>query len=370
MAMRQLISAALLAALGYWLAQDAQQARLAIVNGGFLDFLLSNARGSLVPAPSAAPEVVHIELRQSDSAEYASWPPAAVDYQLMIKAIRAAKPSAVLFAAEFSGGDPAATESLAELLLDLPCVFSAPMKGATGGDAGTVPTLAGATTHAFPVLNQIYWPQPALSRLGDVGLADGSHWVFADKEGQLRCSSVLLTLLRAKRCTLAESRLKLGAGARLLLPDGLCLPLQPDSSLLSEASVPSVNALDLMTLDSLSPAEQLPLKQALGEGRVVVLSTTAAEAKALQHALSIPRHHSPNLWQQWAAWGLAGLLGSTLVYLPKRRAISRSMLYLLAALVLSLLAFQLMKLWCPPAVPAALIAAGGLLGRLLGRTEG
>jgi hypothetical protein len=38
------------------------------------------------------------------------------------------------------------------------------------------------------------------------------------------------------------------------------------------------------------------------------------------------------------------------------------------ALVISFLAFQASLLWCPPTIPAALIAIGAILGMIIGRS--
>lgn len=383
---RLLVTLGLLSGLAFYLHGLQQRGRFSAVDEGFLDFLLSNSRSSFTPAADAGVEVVHVQMRVEEKGEYAAWPPAPVDYQMLLKALRGAQPSVVLFTEEMAwpGADAEAVAQLAEGLLEFPCVFSAPVGGEAvrfDGKDGVLALFQSQRGGAcLQLKQQPVAPHEGIRRLGDVGVilpaaAGGAEaavpMAYGLAQGAiLRASSTLLALLRATQSGLTETRLSFGPGAKALLPAGLCLPLEPDGVLRPLPAVPGVNALDLMTLDSVTDEEAKVLQTKLGTGRAVVIGSSAAEARALQHALAIPRFQPLGYYAQLVVCGVVALVGCSLLWLPRGRAPLRALLYLFLAVVASLLSFQLFQWWSSPTVPGALLLAAGGLARLLGRRPG
>ncbi|MCX6855011.1 MAG: hypothetical protein NTV80_08915, partial [Verrucomicrobia bacterium] len=147
---------------------------------------------------------------------------------------------------------------------------------------------------------------------------------------------------------------------------------------LPSTQVASVNALDLMTgglADGVSPAD----KTLLGKGKIIVIgsdhqiagqspSIARLHATALTHLLSLPRLQRLTQIQQWIAWGIATVAAFWIVLRVRRgRALHAGIALIFAALVISFLVFQANLLWCPPTIPAALIAAGAVVGLVLWR---
>jgi hypothetical protein len=382
MVLRVIVMLGLLSGLVYWLMTEQARGRFTAVNEGFLDYLLSNARSSFQPDLAGASDVVQVVLKEEQKSEYAAWPPAPVDYVMILRALKQAEPGVVLFTEDlsFSATDAAAVEQLAELLLkqEFSSVFGVKMSGEAGGQADLLPTLTGASGGelAPPMLRDAKLPQAMLLRLGELGAItagkEGVPVAYVDQNKTLRASAALLTLLRGTKSTLRDTQLKLGLGARVLLANGLCVPLENDGSLPMAKEVPQVNALDLMTLDSLNEDEAQPLLDVLGKGKILVLGAgecAAQQAGVLRHALAIPRFKALTELQQFMVWAATMLLGCTLLFLPRRKALTRSWIYLLLALVGSMLAFQLFQYWCAPSIPAALLLAAGVIARVIGRAS-
>jgi hypothetical protein len=108
------------------------------------------------------------------------------------------------------------------------------------------------------------------------------------------------------------------------------------------------------------------------ECRAILASLVAAlaylHAQALAQILSLPKLQKLTQIQQWIAWGIAALAASWLVLRVRRgRALWMGIGLVFCALVICFMAFQADLLWCPPTIPAALIAIGALLGMIVGR---
>ena len=117
-------------------------------------------------------------------------------------------------------------------------------------------------------------------------------------------------------------------------------------------------------------------KANLSGGKVIVIGTDDGSpsglprlhAQALAQALALPRLRLLPAWAQWIIWGASGLAGFWLVlFVPRRKAILRGTLLIFAALVVCFLAFQSSLIWCPPTIPAALLAVSAVFARFAGR---
>jgi hypothetical protein len=68
--------------------------------------------------------------------------------------------------------------------------------------------------------------------------------------------------------------------------------------------------------------------------------------------------------------GCRGLAGFWLVLrVPQRKVLLRGIAFIFAGLVICFLAFQSALIWCPPTIPAAMIAASTVFARIAGRRK-
>jgi len=385
---------------------DAEQraGRFQHIDDLFLDFLVANARERLSQPASAENEdqVSFVALREEQKGEYAAWPPPPLDWQTLFKALQPYEPRVLVIATPLNWGRPSPefVPAVAEALFP----FAQVVQGIEIQPAETAPAnppFMGDLTDVLPRFQRvdgplssapafsalITAPDPALRPSGDMGLlavrqsAKGWSMPYALlAEDTLVPCLLAQTFSRLTSSPYALHRLRLGPGAGAYLSDGTFVPLQNDGSLAvdSATSVPVINALDLMTgtlADALSPAD----KDALGKGKVIVIGPDHEEnasprlaylhAQALAQTLNLPKLQKLTQIQQWIAWGIAALAATWLVLRVRRgRALWMGIGLIFCALVISFLAFQASLLWCPPTIPAALIAIGAILGMIIGRS--
>lgn len=387
--LRAFILLVLLSGLAWWLNGEQERGRFRQVDEYFLDFLLANTRDQLKPDAAKLGDVVFVRLREEDKKEYAGWPPLPIDYLMITKGLSAFEPAVLVIADPLRWPDPKpdSLPELAQALLPIPGVVLGVESSSEG--AGDAVTLAFIKDH-LPVLERLQGqtqmlpglhqlarlPEPVLLPQRDIGVVTGPPWSMALRyEDHAVPSLVLAALSRATRTPFAHQRLQVGPGAGAHLGAALFVPLQNDGSLFpSNLAAPSVNGLDLMTANIIDP--EADVAKILGKGKTIVVgidndgpAATPArlQAQAIAGALSLPRVRVLTLVEQIAAWAVAALLSLMLVRLPKHKAVWRTLLLLFAALAASYLAFQVAMVWCPPAIPAALIAAAGLFVRLFGK---
>jgi len=374
----------LLTALAWWLHGEQQSGRFRQVDETFLDFLLANTRDELKPDPAKASEVVFITLREQDKAEYEAWPPLPIDYQMILKALVASEPSTLAITEPLHWPEPKPPflDQLAESLLLSPSVVLSAGAATDGSADGAVlafakdklPLIArvqGVEGLLPVVVNVPAKPEPALLRQADVGLSVPGKSAVAMRVGESVVPSVdLQILVHATRTPFSRVRLNTGPGAGLHLGDEIFVPLSREVSLpLGPTPVGELNAVDLITASV--TGEDAEVAKTLGKNKIVIIGqgddATRQRVQSMAAALSLPRLRVLSFIEQVAAWSVAGLLAVSLLWLPRRKAILRALLYLFLALTGSYLAFQNGRLWCPPAIPAALLLAGGLFARLFGR---
>jgi hypothetical protein len=396
----------LLSCLGpalWYLEAEQRAGRFQHVDDLFLDFLVANARERLSQPASAENEdqVAFVALREEQKGEYAAWPPPPLDWQTLFKALQPYEPSVLVIATPLKWGhqSPEFVPAVAEALLPFPQVVQG-IEILPADTAPSSPPFMGDLTDVLPRFQRvdgplssaaafsalITAPDPALRPSGDMGLLSARQsakdWFLPYAllaEDTLVPSLIAQTFARLTRSPYSLHRLRLGPGAGAYLADGTFVPLQNDGSLAvnSSMSVPIINALDLMTgtlADALSPED----KAALGKGKVIVIGPDHQEgassrlaylhAQALAQTLSLPKLQKLTQIQQWIAWGIAALAAVWLVLRVRRgRAFWMGIGLIFCALVISFLAFQASLLWCPPTIPAALIAIGALLGMIFGQ---
>jgi hypothetical protein len=397
---RALILVLLLGSLGCWLDREHQAGRFQRVDELFLDFLVANARDRFIApddqAVSSSP-VVLVKMRLADKAEYAGWPPRPLDWQMVLKGLQAYNPAVIVIPETLFWGRPSPefVNEAAQALVPLPSTVlgveaqlaanreapaflgglenSLPQFQKVQGDIGSVPPL-GALIAA---------PDDLLRRQGEIGLTvpkDAGKLPYALQEsGHLLPTVLAQALARFTQTPYATQRLLLGPGAGAYLSNGAFVPLSAAGEFIINTKQPvhEVDALHLMTselADALSPQD----KANLSGDKVIVIGTdddaqsglARLHAQALAQVLALPRLRLLPHWAQWLLWGAAGLAGFWLVFfVPRTKSILRGMLCIFAALVTCFLAFQSSLIWCPPTIPAALIAVSTVFARIAGRRK-
>lgn len=404
MIIRAVITLLCLATLAWYLDREQEAGRFQRTDEAFLDFLVANTRGELEKTdPAAVNPVVFVTFREQDASEYAAWPPPPIDWQTLLKALVTYQPEVLVIATPLNWGTPSPefVPAVAESLLKYPSVILAAEAQATA--PGThPPAFLGGLGEALPTFQRIDGdlhlatgltalvtaPDPTLRNYGELGpLAlrqdAQQRWrlPYALNDSETLYPTVFAqALARYAQTPYASHRISLGAGAGAYLNGGRFIPLTPNSEypLLTDQPVVTINALSLMTgtlADGLAPEDKAKLQQA----RLIVVGlennpdsgaapTSRLLAESLTHALTLPVHHLLELWQQWLALGLALVGGLWLVVrVPRGKALGRGLGLIFAAFVVSFLLFQSQRMWFPPTIPAALLAAATLLGLLIGK---
>jgi hypothetical protein len=384
---RFVVLLALLSGLFWWLRGEEQRGRFVQADELFLDMMLANARDRFLPeGHQDLPQVVFLPMKEAERDQYAEWPPAAVDYQMILRGLSGFKPSVVVIVPPLHWPQPDAAmiRSLQAELLKMPSVVLTAGNGnSPASDAlpvtqerlGTLYLKEGSLELA-PALTLTTAPAPDLARAADLAVLGGSTGpgvpLLYSNGSRLRPSPALLGLMRAVKLPLSSARVVLGPGASLTAGATIYLPLERDGSLNPQttANLVEQNALDLMTAGMLDGADG-GVAERMGQGKVVVLGMDGAnehqardQASALAHALALPRLKALGSSAQIIIWAVSALLGLSLLFVSGAKALRRAVLYLLLALVACFLAFQMKSVWFPPAIPALLLLCCGVYCRL------
>lgn len=395
---RAIILIVLLTSLGWWLDREHQAGRFQRVDELFLDFLVANARERFEkpePQSPVEPAVVWVKMGSADKTEYAGWPPRPLDWQMVLKGLQPFEPAVLVIPEVLMWGRPAPefVSEAAQALTPFPSTVLG-VEGQPGSAAG-VPAFLGGLEDVLPRFQKaqgelaavpplaalIAAPDDQMRRQAELGIAitrvvDGVTLLpYALEEGgNLRPGLLAQALARYTRTPYATHRLLLGAGAGAYLADGTFVPLSASGEFAVDAgqTVPEVDALNLMT-NGLAEALSATDKQHLSGGKIIVIGTdeggmARAHARALAQVLAQPRLQLLPPWAQRLVWAVAGLAGFWLVFrVPRPQVVGRGLLCIFAALVVCFLVFQSSLIWCPPTLPAALLAAATVFARLAGR---
>ncbi len=400
---RALILVLLLSSLGWWLDSKHHAGQFQRVDELFLDFLVANARDRFVMADDhavASSPVVLVKMRAADKTEYAGWPPRPLDWQMVLKGLQAYNPAVVVIPETLFWGRPSPefVNEAAQALTPFPSTVlgveaqltakpgapaflggledALPQFQKVQGDIGSVPPLGALVSP----------PDDLLRRQAELGIAipqaasGAARLPYAVQEsGRLLPTVLAQALARISQTPYATQRLLLGPGAGAYLANGAFVPLSAagEFNVNTKQPVHEVDALNLMTselAEALSPQD----KAHLSGDKVIVIGTddgsqtslARLHAQALAQVLSLPRLRLLPGWAQWIVWGAAGLAGLWLVFfVPRSKAILRGMLCIFAALVTCFLAFQSSLIWCPPTIPAALLAVSTVFARIAGQRK-
>lgn len=399
--MRTIILLVLLAGIGWKLNVEQRHGRFQQADEAFLDFLLANVRDRFVADSGAADagRVVLVRMREEDKAEYGAWPPPPIDWQMVLKGLVPFEPEVVVVTTPLNWGPPSPefVREAGEALLPFPSVIlAAEVETGTAFKAESVASLrdmlpsitrlAGDRMLLPPVSSVTAMPEETLRRQMEIGpvalpltaARDTAMLPFAFRCGDAVVPSLALqALTRCTRMPYALQRLLVGPGAGAQLGDGVYVPLDDRGQFVVKAGdVPaSVNALDFLTgelADGLSAGD----KARLGKHKVIVLgldndapapTPARLHAAALSQALSLPRVRLAGEYMRWVVCGVAALLGCFLLRYRGGRALRAGLLLIFGWLVVSFVTFQSSLAWSPPAVPAAMLAAGTVFAMLFGK---
>ncbi|MDZ4286513.1 MAG: CHASE2 domain-containing protein [Prosthecobacter sp.] len=392
-----------LAATGWYVNEQQRAGDFQHVDDLFLDFLVANARDRFsLPDTKAEERVVFVQMREEDSAEYAAWPPPPLDWQTVLKSLQAYEPGVVVIATPLTWGRPSPdfAAAVTEALLPFPSVVLG-IETELAGPERQAPAFMGDLSDALPrfqrvdgdlhavprLASLISAPDPAFRNQAELGLLSArlvkEMWMlpYVIREGDTLVPSILAQALsRHSRSPYMSQRLRLGPGAGAYLREGLFVPLEVSGEMAVDfrTSVPTVNALHLMT-GTLADGTGMEDKTALGKGKIVVLGFDRESsgsgprlarlyAQALKQVLALPRLRLLSQTEQWIAWSMAAL-GALWITLRVRRgrALIAGALFVFLALVSSFLVFQSSLIWFPPTMPAALLATGALVAFVIGR---
>jgi len=398
MLMRRLITLLCLSGIVGYLGYAQKSGAWERVDEWFLDFLIANARERFEET-SPDGQVVLIEIKEEDRAEYATWPPPPLDWQTLLKALRPYEPDMVVITTPLNWGRPTPdfAPALAEALLPFPSVILG-VESELADQPTDQPAFQGDLKAVLPRFRQatgdvslapslktlITAPDPAVRGTSEMGLVslrqvDGEWrlpYALRDRD-TLIPTALAQALSRHSQSPYATGqRLRLGTGAGAHLQGGRFIPLTVtgEYTVRDQDKVPTLNALDLMA-GELADLTSETDKDLLKKADVLVIGITRDEAidpstqlyaRALNRALSLPKLRVLSQVQQWVIWGIAALAAFWIALNVKRsKTLKAGAAVIFVALILSLLAFQSQLLWCPPTTPVALVIAGILLGRFL-----
>lgn len=394
----------LLASLGWWLDREHQAGRFQRVDEQFLDFLVANTRDRFEKPEIAAEtqsQVVFVKMRTADKNEYAGWPPRPLDWQMVLKGLQPYEPRVLVIPDTLTWGKPSPefAREAADALTPFPSTVLG-VEAQLASNPGT-PAFLGGLEDALPRFERISGeikgvpqlgaliaaPDELMRRQAEIGIAitrtanDRTLLPYAMQEGgRLRPGVLTQALVRWSGTPYATHRLLLGAGAGAYLANGAFVPLTPAGEFPVDIkqTVLEIDALNVMTVelaDALTDADKQHLKAAA----IILIGTdddasgglTRLHAQALARVLAMPRIHLLPGYAQWLVWSMAAGAGFWLVFrVPKKKTLLRGAAFIFAGLVICFLAFQSALIWCPPALPAALLAVSTLFARLAGAVKG
>lgn len=388
-ALRLFLLAAAIAGGLAWTYSGEGRTQLAAVDPWFVDFLVANTRNkpAALQRDEVSGDVVLIQFDESQKAEYSAWPPAPLDYIMVLKRLAPHEPDVVAFAEslKWDGETPEFVLPLRQALVSQTSVvfgFEVSNTAPSSPDPefqtfleSELPAFGSSedSIEAMPGFTHIAaLPAKSLRVVGQMGIASfGAEANAQDKVPLLaRYDNRIIPTVAAQAVTLyrrtpyAAMRLRLGAGARLSLGDRYIIPLDRTGSvrLLPDIAIPVVNALELLTPELGMPSEKLT-KEALGKKKIIILSHTQAglrEAHTIASTLSAPAFHQATPPWEWGVAGAVALLAFWQSRYRRFGVLAFGFGVLVAGMGISLLVFQTSLAWCSPLPTLAVITCSTL----------
>ncbi|HSI61849.1 MAG TPA: hypothetical protein VLE43_01985 [Candidatus Saccharimonadia bacterium] len=364
------------------------QARVSEVEQGFLDFLVANSQESFQKSvPEQSSEVVLIDFREADKAEFSAWPPAPLDYIMLMKLLAPSEPEVLVFTEplRWDTADTQFIQQLRQALLPVPSVilgFDVSSEATEMSPeqkefaAGEMPSFnaAGLNPSAATVTFK------SVTRLPDKALRIGTELGIArvlpvagkgkDQEGLLPFVAYDGTHLVPSVAAQAVARfrympstalhLRFGIGGRLGLSDAHVVPLDKGGAMKLQDK-PVVPRLDVLTLFTPSLEDNAPdaAGAVLGKKKVLVIGSGAVaqdHAQAIAQALAVPHLHRAPPQGDWAFAGMMALLSLWQFRHGRFKVLLSGILLIALGAIICMLTFQSSLWWWSP-VPAAVVLA-------------
>jgi hypothetical protein len=334
-----------------------------------------------------SPDVVLIEYHEEDKAELEAWPPAPLDYFMLMKKLAPANPEVIAFVEPLSwaAADAQFIQQFRQLLIPVPSVVlgfevtsddsevSAEQKefmtarmpfflqaGSSDPAAATV-TFKSVTRLPDQSL-QIIGAELGVSRVisfGEKSPADAFPFVASDG-AHVVPSLAAQAVSRYRHMASSNLHLRFGTGGRLGLSDTHVVPLERGGTmkLLGKPAVPKLDVLELLNQLADEPA-LAAMAQTLGKGKVLVIGSgdaARAQAQAMAQALAVPLLHRAPEWGDWSFAGIMALLSLWQFGRSRIKALLAGVLIAALAAIICMLTFQSSLWWWSPA-PAAVVLA-------------
>lgn len=354
----------------------------------FLGFLVANGRQAMEQnLPEVSEDVVLVKFDEKDREELGAWPPAALDWLMVMKRLVAYDPEVVVVVQplRWEGAAAEFVKPLRESLLPFPSVVMGFDLAAGEGEMSPeakeflekeLPTLLGGEVGGSAVrfTRVMEVPDRSLRMAVQTGFTsiDGvvekpGRMLFVAGDGERLVPSLAaqaVTLFR--RAPYSTMRMSFGAGARLSLADEFVVPLMPGGELVlgESPSVPVVDGLELM-LPDLGDEVAERIAKVMGEGKAVVLSLDEKvgmlQARAVARGLAMPMLNRLDRWVDGALAALAAVL-CYVGMLGRGRfgALIFGLVVLVAGTGLSLGFFQMQLVWWSPVLAFGLVAVSVL----------
>jgi hypothetical protein len=367
------------------------QTRVRDLEQGFLDFLVANSQESFQKAvPESSADVVFIEYREEDKAEHEAWPPAPLDYFMLMKKLAPASPEVIAFVEPLSweSTDAQFIQQFREQLIPVPSVVLGfevtsdavevspeqrefmtarmPSFKAGASDPGAATVTFKSVTRLPDKSLQIIGGELGVARVISSGEALPAHaFPFVVSDGTHVVPSLAAQAVsRFRRMASSNLHLRFGTGGRLGLSDTHVVPLERGGTmkLQGKPAVPELDVLELLN-QLADEATLAAMARTLGKGKVLVIGSgdaARAQAQAIAQALAVPLLHRAPAWGDWTFAGVMALLSLWQFGRSRIKALLAGVLIAALAAIICMLTFQSSLWWWSPA-PAAVVLATSTL---------
>ncbi len=346
----------------------------------FLDFLIANTRDRFERTEiEPSPEVVVIEFNEKDKAEFSAWPPAPLDYIMLLKRIAKHEPDVVVMGdvLKWDKADVPFLGELQESFRQFPLValaFGATLHDHT--EPSTINVDADLPVFKFvqgdassaPKLGNFIFPEKQLRTQMELGFVATSAGGKSERPTLLvaRAGDSLVPSLDAQMIALkehipyADQRLRFGIGAGLHLGEHRFIPLANDGSVKPrlKSDPVRINAIDLLTPD-LGDNAGRALAKKLGKHKLIILGTNA-DGRTAAWALALPTLHRAPAWMEWVTASAALLLAFVQLRYRRFGAVAFGTCVLALGLAAAIVSFQSSLTWCAPHLALAFTLCGSV----------
>ncbi len=351
----------------------------------FLDFLIANTRDRFERTEiEPSPEVVVIEFNEKDKAEFSAWPPAPLDYIILLKRIAKHEPDVVVMGdvLKWDKPDVPFLGELQESFRQFPLValafgamIDAPLQPSSLTDDADLPVFKFVQGDASSAakLSNFLMPDKQLRTQMELGFVATTAGEKAERPSLLvaRAGEKLVPSLDAQMIALkehtpyAEQRLRFGIGAGLHLGGRRFVPLANDGSVVPrlKSDPIRINAIDLLTPD-LGDDTGRALAKKLGKHKLIILGTAKDGAETRGRiaawALALPTLHRAPEWIEWTAAGIALILAFVQLRFRRMGAVAFGVGVLALSLAAAIVSFQSSLTWCAPHLALAFTLTGSV----------